>query len=697
MRPAHHIRILLLALASAALLFLGSAARPLAVPVGAPPAAPAVVDAQSVPRLSGQITDEAGVVGGGRGALQDALDRLLHDRNVQLYVAFVATTGAETADTFAQETFQQNSLGGNDLLLLVAVDDHHYAWWDNGAVPQLSSGQVDALLSQNLESYFRNGDYPGGVAAFAAALGRALASAGPAAPGGPVATAGTGTASDTSSVDTAIIWVLVGLALLGLGIVLVWSAWRRWRTARLAAEERDRRTGQLARQANQLLIQADDGVRDAGQELGFAEAEFGPEDVQPFQAALAQARDELKAAFTVRQKLDDEIPEDPPTREAMLTEVVARASRVADILGQQRQRFAELRDVERRAPEILAALPAQVSALQARLPGAEATMQRFQSYAASSWAPVQGNLEEARKRIDFAASAVGRGTTALAATPADPHVARDAARSAQGALAQALSLLDAVDRLAASLDDARTRLGPEITAAAKDVEAARAALDGGSADPSLATRLSGAEEKLAIARAALASVAPDVLAGLAAAQQANTTADEVLAGLRQAEQAQARQLAALQASLASATASVTHASDYVDSRRQGVGREARTRLAEAQRHLEQSQAAAGTDPAAALQEAQYAQRLADEAYRLASSQFDDWNTRGGRGGGDLAGAIIGGVILGSILGGGRHGGGFGGTPWGMPGGGGGFGGFGRGGGGGWGGGGGGGRGGSGSW
>ena len=62
---------------------------------------------------------------------------------------------------------------------------------------------------------------------------------------------------------------------------------------------------------------------------------------------MTQAQDELKAAFAVRQKLDDEIPEDPPTREAMLTEIVHRAGRAVASLDEQRKRMQGLRDTER--------------------------------------------------------------------------------------------------------------------------------------------------------------------------------------------------------------------------------------------------------------------------------------------------------------------------------------------------------------
>lgn len=640
------------------------------------------VTAQAIPRLTGQVTDEAGVVGGGRAQLDRALGDLLDRHGVQLYAVLVRTTGGQDPQGFAKATFDENALGGNDLLLLVAVDDRRFAWWENGAVPSLSSSDVDRLLAQTAEPSFRAGDYAGGVADFATALGGALG----------------GATTSPSESGAGIALALLGVLLVAVGVILIWAWWRQRRLARLTAEERDRRTGVLARQANALLIAADEAVRDAGQELGFAEAEFDEADLAPFRAAIPAAQSELKAAFAVRQQLDDEVPEDPETREKLLGEIVERSRRATALLEEQRQRIRAMREQEQTAPQVLAALPARIATLETRLGEAEQTFERLQGYAATSWQPVRGNVEEARKRIASATAESKQGDAVVAATPTDVHAAAGHARRAERALAEATALLDAIDRLAASLDEARARLDDEIRAAGSDVDAARTAVGAGLADAALTGRLDEAVALLDGARREAASPAPDVLTAVRDAQRANARADEVLAGIRAAQEQRAREQAALDAALRSAETRIAQASDYIATRRPGVGREARTRLAEAQRHLDAARAAAASDRGQALQEAALADRLADEAYRLASSDFDGWDARGGRGAGDDLGKIIlGGIILGNIFGGmgRRGGGGWGGTPWGMPGGGG------RGGGGGWGGGGfgggGGGRGGGGSW
>jgi uncharacterized membrane protein YgcG len=680
----------------------------LAFGVGIALAAARPIAAQDVPRLDGQVTDQVGVVGGGRPALDQALKDLLDRAAVQLWIAFVKTTGTETAPAFAEATFAGNGLGGNDFLLVVAVDDRRYGWWEVNAVPSLATDEIDALLSLTLEPRFRAGDYPGGVADFATALEARLVGGPSPAPTAeptvaptptPAGTSGGGVTPPPAGGDGGRTLVLAILVVVGL--VIVAAIARRWWLDRRSGEERDRRTGTLAREANAKLIAADDDVRESAQELDFAEAQFDEADVAPLRDALASARTELTAAFSLRQRLDDAEPETPEERAAMLGEIVERSDRISGSLDEARRRIQQLREEEVRAPEILDALPGRIAALEARIPAAAAATERLAAYAPATTAAVIGTVEEARKRLADSTAEVARGKAKLAGPPPDPHAAGRSVRRVTGALAESTALLDGVERLVATLDEARGRVDEEIRAAAADLETARAAAASSPGDPGVTDKLAQATALLEAARRAGAAAQPDVLAAVRDAQQANATADGILAGIREAEAQRRREAAALDAAIRSAEAAVARASDYITTRRSGVGREARTRLAEAERHLADARELAATDGPRATGEATTAARLADEAYRLARSDFDGWDQRGGRGQNDL-GILIGGMILGGILRGGRRGGGWGGTPWGMPGGGrgwggGGFGGGGFGGGRGGGGGFGGGRGGGGGW
>jgi hypothetical protein len=258
-----------------------------------------------------------------------------------------------TATEFADETARVNSLGGDDALLLVAVDDRTDAIWVSNALP-ITDAEINDVIVGALEPGLRSGDFPAAVVATAEALG-AAASGVPVEPGptdspnkteGPVVVPPDGNPPSGPANGLGLLG-LVGLVLLALGVVsvVVWAASRvgAWREA----EERDRRTGKLARETNARLIALDDRIRAADQEAGFVEAQFGADEAGPLRAAVASAKAELGGAFEVRQRLDDDQPEDPPTRERMLNDILERLGRAGAALDAQAKRIDELRTLER--------------------------------------------------------------------------------------------------------------------------------------------------------------------------------------------------------------------------------------------------------------------------------------------------------------------------------------------------------------
>jgi hypothetical protein len=567
------------------------------------------------------------------------------------------------------------------MVLLVAVNDHRYGWWELQA-SGLSGGTLDKLSSDNLDPSFRQGDYSGGVVNFASALEQAVI--GGSKPTAAATTSAGSTSGGSTSSNNDIGTLLVFFGILGaIFVVIVFVAgFQSWRRSKLSAEERDKRTGDLARQANKLLVDTDDAITSAKQELGFAQAEFSDDDCAPFAAALDKAQDELKQAFTLRQQLDDSTPEDPPTREQMYNAIIAHCQTAGSVIGEQEKRIQALRDLERTAPQALDGLDKAIVDLQARLPAIQTAMQTLLGYAPAGWASVKGNAEEADKRGAFAEDQIKKGKAALALTPPNNRDAASASRAAQEAVAQANQLLDAVESQATALDDARSKLNGELAAAQADVEAAKAAANTAPADSALAGQLAQATTLLAQAQTQATAAAPDPIAALKAAQNAHATADTVLSGQRQAAEQTARVSAAFASTRASAVSSIARADGFLSARRSGIGLEARTRLVEAQRHLAQADALASTDLAGATNEARTADSMADDAYNLAASNFGGggyggpgygggggYGGSGGSGGGsNVAGSILGGIIGGMLSGGGRGGGGFGGSPWGSSGG-----------------------------
>src|SRR5262245_31486216 len=81
-------------------------------------------------------------------------------------------------------------------------------------------------------------------------------------------------------------------------------------------------TAKLEADANAALIMADDAMKTSDQELSFATAQYGPEATTPFSVALEAARAEVAEAFRLKQLLDDDTPDDDPTRRGWFVQIV---------------------------------------------------------------------------------------------------------------------------------------------------------------------------------------------------------------------------------------------------------------------------------------------------------------------------------------------------------------------------------------
>lgn len=571
--------------------------------------------ADDVPRLDGQITDLSRdrVLASGRSRIQPVLDELIRSDDIQLFVLFVESTGGRTVTDFTDETARSNSLGGNDALLVVALADRTDALWRSDSyLDRLTDRELLAVLSQQVEPRLRDADFAGAVVAAADGVRAASRESVPSEPSTPSGVPGLG--------------FLVPAVIAGTGGVLLWSVLAARRRDRMAAVTRAQRDARRTQEANALLIRADESLRDAQEEMAYAEAQFTAADVAPYREAVASASIELKAAFTIRQQLDDAVPEDADTRRRLVDEIATRATKALSLLEEQRRRVEEMRDLERRAPQLLAELPERIAAESARLPDAERTLTSLSRYAERSWSSVKGNVADGRELLARATSAVADGATALKETNAAS--AAKAVRSAQQDLTEAARLLDAVGALARTIREAEQTAPQHLTAAATDVEKARVALESGGT-PDHQRRLADARSALAAAQSEISSATPDFLAAITLAAKADTGADEILAEVRQEEERRVREARLLATQLQLARGSYQRASDYIAPRRRTIGSGARTRLAEAERHLERAQQLVDAgDHASAVAEAQRARQLADDAWSLAQDDMREADSRG---------------------------------------------------------------------
>ncbi|MEU9710598.1 TPM domain-containing protein [Streptomyces sp. NPDC047967] len=656
----------------AALLALGWLVLPAAVPARAD-------DPVELSR-DGQITDRVGALGDRAGQVEDALDRLYDEQRLQLFVVYVRDFSGRSGQTWSDETADRNGLGQDDVLLSVATRDRQYGY-SVDVDSRLTDAQLRDVASRAIEPALRENDWAG--AAIGAADGYTSVLAGrpvtaPAITPGP-ADPGAGGSGSAEARDVVLPLAVVA----GVGAVGAYAYARRTRRTRTrttpAATGWGRGAGagrapepptplpELDAQAKQVLVDTDDAVRTSEEELGFAVAQFGDEAAKPFTEAVARAKDELTRSFRLRQQLDDAFPEDDATRRRMLDEILRRCAAANEGLDTVSEDFDRLRALERTAPQALATVDTTHRDLARRVAAAESGAAGLRErYGEAAAAPVAADVGQAEDRLAFAGSAVAEARTAVGA--GENSRAAVYIRAAEGAVGQAGTLLDSVDRRAAELGEAARKLPAALTGTETDLADAGGLLEGtaeGASTAGLRGRVARAQAVLADVRGAMAAGPYDPVDALRRVEEADAALDEALAEARDRERGEARARALLDQAMLTARSAIGAAADFVTTNRGAVGSRARTRLAEAQRRWERARELSATDARGALAEARQADALAGQAMTLAEQDvrgFGSVQGPGGTRGGGMGGAVLGGIILGGLFGGGGHGGGFGGGP-----------------------------------
>lgn len=604
-------------------------------------------------RLPGYVTDKAGVLTQGQRVQVDtAVNDLYNSRRIRLWVVYVDDFSGQDPGSWAQTTYRTSNLGAYDAILAVATVDRAYAFEVPTTVKNVSQSQVDNLRRNEVEPALRRGDWSG--AAVAAANGLNTSGS-------------TGAKVPLSTVLVAIGVVVFLLA--GLLLVMQWRR-RRRRAAELAAAQRVDATDPDALASLSVdalddlsktkVVDVDNAVRTSDNELALAVEEFGTDRTQPFTRAVNNAKAALVQAFTVRQQLDDAIPETPAQRRDLLTRVIVSAAQADRELDAQTAAFRELRDLVLNAPTMLDTLTQQLVDLTARMaPSQQKLASLHNEFESAALASVSGNVRAAQERVTFADQTITRARE-LAARPVAGEQAElvDDVRAVESALGQARALLDAVDSAESDIKRAAGMLPSAIADIQNGIAQADAQLHQGNVGK--AAELTAARTAASKAvDTAQASGSADPLGAFTQLTKADAELDRLLAEVAQERAAAERLARTFDQALFTAQSRVRAVSDYIDTRRGSIGPEARTRLAEAVRQLEGAEASRSTDLNQAIAYANGASMLAAQAQSLANADLQAaqraYTGRYG-GGNSNMGAMIGGIIVGDILGGALRGG-----------------------------------------
>ncbi|MEU3780222.1 hypothetical protein [Streptomyces sp900129855] len=471
----------------------------------------------------------------------------------------------------------------------------------------------------------------------------------------PAASAVTADEDETSTADLVLPLVAVGAA----GAVAGYGYVRRVRRARErttpggAGSPPPRASPPLTARDEQscaALVEADDRLRAARTELGFAETLFGAEAVAGFRRAVHEAESELAAAFRMRQRYDEGVPAEEAARGHALAGIIGRCEEAGRRLDAVADAFRELRGLERGTDEalgtpgaseasdtsavwgasgVLGALEVAESRfreLTGRAGVAEAVLAGLRArYAPTATASVTGNVEQAKDRLVFATVRLNQARQAV--DSGRPEPAARQLRAAEGAVEQAAVFVEGVDRLATELRSAEQMIPAALTGAEAELSWVRA---GETAHGPAGTPPGELHARLAHADAVLDSVRQEVTGGqpydpLAVLRRIVRATSPVASG-------RAGVLPA--AALITARTATAAAADFVATHRGAVGATARTRLAEAQRLLATGDPA-NRPPADAL--ALTARELAELDVRTHGTPYPSATAGTG-------GAVLGGIV-----------------------------------------------------
>lgn len=395
----------------------------------------------------------------------------------------------------------------------------------------------------------------------------------------------------------------LGVIAAGFTVLAVVVIARRARRAPIAADAR-RRAREL--EVGSALVRLDDALRDARDELGFALAQFGPDEAREFAATIQSAQADAREAFALQQRLDDEIPDSEVQRREWSGRILALCDRALRALTEQDRRFEERRRRESDAPTELAQLRRSIAELRQRA-------------AAAPSAEIAGALA----RLDEAARIADRVEVALQTASTAPVGAQlhDAWRSLAGAGA----VLDARDRATRERTDAASRLASTVAATRADLDRARTLRDRHEV-PEQRDAITAALDDVTAALAETSQASPgaselgdrahaDPSGALDRLLRARERLDTAAATALSAEQRLVQARAALAGALRQAESHIAVASDVIALHRGRVGATARTRLAEANRQLDLARDEA--DPVAGLDAARRASSRAQDAEALA--------------------------------------------------------------------------------
>ena len=134
--------------------------------------------AQPPTKLTDHITDSTGALTDStRATVSSAIDRLYHDRHIQLWVVYVDNFNRFKPENWASQTRGASGMGDDDVLLAVATNTKLYAFDVPPKAQSLTGPELNSLRSNKIEPALAAKDWSGAAVAAADGLNKSTSSA----------------------------------------------------------------------------------------------------------------------------------------------------------------------------------------------------------------------------------------------------------------------------------------------------------------------------------------------------------------------------------------------------------------------------------------------------------------------------------------------------------------------------------------
>jgi exonuclease VII small subunit len=294
------------------------------------------------------------------------------------------------------------------------------------------------------------------------------------------------------------------------------------------ARELDVDDAELAKRAGLALVAADERLRVAAEELGFAEAELADAATQRLRESLVASRGVLSDAFRLQRLAHGATAGAAGEVRARFARIVELCEGIEGALDAQSSALAERIARARRAPEIIDGIRGDAARLRARIPHARSTVERLAArYAREALVDVETSPAEAEQLLDLAEHSAGVAERRRAAGRLEQgDVALEASVAS---IRRAAALLDAVEDLEVEALRAEATLALVVEEARGDLAAALS--EPVSRDVATATAI--ADLQAALAALPAVGVNTDPVAHLARVRAARAALDVAIEAARE--------------------------------------------------------------------------------------------------------------------------------------------------------------------